>query len=119
MATKMTILSISDDPEKAFPPFMIAAGALASDMDVMIFFSMSGLNIIKKGGAEEIVLPNAPMTLTDLINTTKEQGIRLVACSTACPIMGLEKEDLLDGVEMAGIATFINEAKDSDIVLTF
>ena len=117
MAGKMTILCISDDPQKAFPPFMIAAGALASDMEVVIFFSMSGLNIIKKGGAENITMPNAPMSLTQLIEMAK--GARLLACTTACPMMGLEKGDLIDGITMAGIPTFINEAKDADIVLTF
>ena len=117
MAGKMVILCISDDPQKAYPPFMIASGALASDMEVVIFFSMSGLNIIKKGGAENITMPNAPMSLTDLIGMAK--GSHLLACTTACSMMGLKKEDLIDGVTMAGIPTFINEAKDADIVLTF
>lgn len=117
MAGKLAILCISDDPQKAYPPFMIASGALASDMEVIIFFSMSGLNIIRKGGAEEITMPNAPMSLTDLIGMAK--GTRLMACTTACSMMGLKKDDLIDGVTMAGIPTFINEAKDADIVLTF
>jgi predicted peroxiredoxin len=117
MAGKMVILCISDDPEKAYPTFMIASGALASDMEVVIFFSMSGLNIIKKGGAEKITMSNAPMSLNELIGMAK--GSRLLACTTACSMMKLKKEDLIDGITMAGIPTFVNEAKDADIVLTF
>jgi predicted peroxiredoxin len=119
MAKKMVVFCGSDEPEKAYPPFMLAAGALASDMEVMLFFTMSGLNIVKKGGAENITLPNAPMSLSDFIETTKEQGVRLVACSAAFPIMNLQKEDIMDGVAMGGVATFLNEAKDADIILTF
>jgi predicted peroxiredoxin len=119
MTKKMVVFCGSDEPEKAYPPFMLGAGALAADMEVMLFFTMSGLNIVKKGGAENIVLANAPMSLSDFINTTKEQGVKLVACSAAFPIMGLQKEDIIDGVGMGGIATFLNEAKDADIILTF
>ena len=117
MAGKIVILCISGDPQKAYPPFMIASGALAADMEVVLFFTMSALNIIKKGGADNIAMPNAPMTLTDLIGMAK--GTRLLACTTSCSMMGLEKENFIDGVTMAGIPTFINEAKDADIVLTF
>jgi len=117
MAGKVVILSLSDSPDKAFPPFMIAAGALASEMEVTIFFSMNGLNIIKKGGAENIAIPNAPMSLTDLMGMAK--GTKLIACSTTCAMMKLEKKDLVDGVEIAGVPKFLSEAKDADIVLTF
>jgi predicted peroxiredoxin len=119
MAKKMVVFCGSDEPEKAYPPFMLGAGALAADMEVILFFTMGGLNIVKKGGAENISLPNAPMSLSEFIQVVKEQGARLVACSAAFPIMGLQKEDIMDGVVTGGIATFLNEARDADIVLTF
>ncbi len=34
-------------------------------------------------------------------------------------VLGMTKEDLIDGITVAGVATFVNEAKDADIVLTF
>jgi len=33
--------------------------------------------------------------------------------------MNLQKEDIMDGVAMGGVATFLNEAKDADIIVTF
>jgi len=51
----MWIFLGSDEPTKAFVPFMLASGAPALDMEVNFFFSMTGLNIIKKGGAEKII----------------------------------------------------------------
>lgn len=119
MAGKMVVFCGSDAPEKAFPPFMLGLGAKAADMDVMLFFTMSGLNIIKKGSAEKIELQNAPMMLPEFIKNGIEAGIKFVACSAAFDIAGITQEDLIDGVTIGGVATFINEAKDADIVVSF
>ena len=116
---KMVVFCGSDSPEKAFPPFMLSAGALASEMDVMLFFTMSGLNIVKKGGAEKITLNNAPKSLPEFIKTVKDMGARMVACSAAFKIAGIEEKDLIEGVEIGGVATFVTEAAEADIVLTF
>ena len=76
--SKMLIFCGSDEPHKAFPPFMLAAGALAMDMEVTFFFTMSGLNIIKKGGAEKIVLPEGPKPLPEFLATVQLQEFHLV-----------------------------------------
>ena len=119
MAAKMMIFCGSDDPQKAFPPFMLGAGALATEMEVTMFFTMSGLNIVKKGGAEKIVLPGAPKTLPEFINVVREGGAKMIACSAAFPIAAVKEQDLIEGVECGGVATFVIGAEEADIVLTF
>jgi predicted peroxiredoxin len=119
MPAKMMIFCGSDDPQKAFPPFMLGSGALATDMEVTMFFTMSGLNIVKKGGAEKIVLPGAPKTLPEFIKVVREGGAKMIACSAAFPIVGIKEQDLIEGVECGGVATFVIGAEEADIVLTF
>jgi predicted peroxiredoxin len=119
MAKKMVIFCGSDEPQKAFPPFMLGAGAIAMDMELMVFFTMSGLNIIRKGGAEKIKLEGAPKPLTEFIDILREAKAELVACSAAFSIVGCKEEDLIDGVECGGVATFVDEAEEADVVLTF
>jgi len=119
MATKMMIFCGSDDPQKAFPPFMLGSGALATDMEVTMFFTMSGLNIVKKGGAEKIRLSGAPKTLPEFIKIVQESGAKMIACSAAFPIVGIEEQDLIEGVECGGVATFVIDAEEADVVLTF
>ncbi len=119
MASKMLIFCGSDDPHKAFPPFMLGMGALATDMELTMFFTLTGLNIIRKGGAEKIVLPGAPMTLPEFLKIAREEGAKLIACSAAFPIVGVEEADLVEGVECGGVATFVTAAEESDVVLTF
>ena len=119
MAKKMLIFCGSDDPHKAFPPFMIASGALAMEMDITMFFTLTGLNIIKKGGAEKIKLAGAPKTMPEFIKIMKEEGVKFIACSAAFPIVGCKEEDLIEGVECGGVATFVSAAEEADVVLTF
>jgi predicted peroxiredoxin len=119
MAAKMMIFCGSDDPQKAFPPFMLGSGALATEMEVTMFFTMNGLNIVRKGGAEKITLPGAPKTLPEFIQVLKEGGATMIACSAAFPIVGIKEEDLIEGVECGGVATFVIGAEEADIVLTF
>lgn len=119
MAQKMLIFCGSDTPEKAFPPFMLGSGALAMDMEVMLFFTMSGLNIIRKGGAKNITLEGAPKSLQEFINILQDGGAKLIACSAAFAIVGIEEEDLIEGVECGGVATFVDAAQEADVVLTF
>ena len=119
MAKKMLIFCGSDEPEKAFPPFMLGSGGLVMEMEVTMFFTMSGLNIVKKGGAEKIVLPGAPKPLPEFIKILQDGGAEMIACSAAFPIAGIKEEDLIEGVECGGVATFVSYAEDADVVLTF
>ena len=119
MATKMLIFCGSDSPEKAFPPFMLGSGALAVDMELTMFFTMSGLNIVRKGGGEKIILEGAPMSLPEFIDVMQDGGARMIACSAAFPIAGVQEEDIIEGVEFGGVATFVSLAEESEIVLTF
>jgi predicted peroxiredoxin len=88
-------------------------------MELVLFFTMSGLNIVLKDGADVIKLDGAAKTLPEFIDTMKKGGARLLACSAAFPIVGCTEADLIDGVECQGVATFVAEAEEADVVLTF
>jgi predicted peroxiredoxin len=116
---KLWIFCGSNEPQKAYPPFMLASGALALDMDVTLFFTMDGLHIVEKGGAERITLNGEPHGLSDLLNVVREGGGRLIACSALLAAEGLREEDIVDGVDFGGVATFVSGAEEADVVLTF
>jgi peroxiredoxin family protein len=48
-------------------------------------------------------------SLKELLEQTIENGIRLVACSMSMDVMGIKEEELIDGVEIGGVAMYINE----------
>ena len=57
------------------------------------------------------------MPLPALVKQAREQGVRLVACDMSMNVMEIAKTDLIDGVEVGGVATFIAEASESKFSL--
>lgn len=51
------------------------------------------------------------------LNLAKGLGIRMCACNTTLNVMGVSKEDLIDGVEFAGAPAFLDFAGESDVQL--
>ncbi|WP_434655069.1 CoA-disulfide reductase [Thermoanaerobacterium thermosaccharolyticum] len=56
-------------------------------------------------------------SLEDLIKQALKNGVRIVACNMSSDIMGITKEELIDGVELGGVASFIGAAEQSDTTL--
>ena len=56
-------------------------------------------------------------TLPELIEQAKKQGVRLIACQMSMDVMGLTHEELLDGVEIGGVASYIDSAEQADMNL--
>ncbi|QRN85106.1 DsrE/DsrF/DrsH-like family protein [Clostridia bacterium] len=48
-------------------------------------------------------------SLEDLVNSALESGVKIVACTMSMDIMGLQKEELIDGIEYAGVASYLGE----------
>jgi peroxiredoxin family protein len=57
--------------------------------------------------------------LSELLEMAIESGVRIIACQMSMDVMGIKKEDLIDGVEVAGAAAFIEFASDDAIALSF
>lgn len=57
------------------------------------------------------------LSLEELIDSALEHGVRLVACQMSMDIMGIHKEELIDGVELGGVSTFIGSGEKSDMSL--
>ncbi len=55
--------------------------------------------------------------LQDLIDVTREGGGHLYACTTTMGVMGVNEENLLEGVECRGAAAFLEFAAGADVAL--
>ena len=55
--------------------------------------------------------------LPELVASAKDAGVRFVACSMSMDVMGITKEEMMDGVEVGGIATFLGAAEKSNMTL--
>ena len=56
-------------------------------------------------------------TLENLMKQAIENGVKLVACTMSMDVMGIRKEEIIDGVEFAGVASYLGDAENSDVNL--
>lgn len=56
-------------------------------------------------------------TVDELMIQAMKSGIKLVACTMSMDVMGITKEELIDGVEYAGVATYLGDAEESNVNL--
>jgi len=56
-------------------------------------------------------------SLPVLIKAAQDNGVVIQACQMSMDMMGIRPEELIDGVEVGGVATFINEADKANAAL--
>ena len=52
-----------------------------------------------------------------LMTRAQEMGVKFVACSMSMDIMGIREEELIDGVEIAGVASYLAHAEEGNLNL--
>lgn len=62
---------------------------------------------------KHVMKEHSVQTLPELISAAREGGARLIACTMTMDLLGIAESDLIDGVELGGVATFIGEAQKS------
>ena len=85
--------------------WMMPRGAGRIGLSRMNVFGM-GLRMIKG-----VMLRKNVASLPELIDSARKAGVRLVACSMSMNLMGLKREELIDGVEEGGVASYLDTAE--------
>ncbi|MHB8835997.1 MAG: DsrE/DsrF/DrsH-like family protein [Candidatus Methylomirabilia bacterium] len=52
-----------------------------------------------------------------IFETCRDMGLKIVACSTTMALMGLKEEDLIDGVQVGGVGTFLGNSFNSQVTV--
>ncbi len=152
---QLSIIVFNNDMDKAMAAFIIANGAAAMGMKVVMFFTFWGLSLLRKDQPVKtrknlmekmfgFMLPRGPRklalskmnmagmgtsmmkhvmkqknvdSLPGLLDAAMKNGARMVACTMSMDVMGLKREELIDGVEEGGVATYIESASEGNINL--
>ena len=152
---KLAIVMFSGDLDRALAAFMVATTAASMGMEVSMFFTFWGLNILKKnkggikskgllrkmlnfinrGGSGRLRMSkynflglgtwmmkkmmkdvNIP-SIDEFITMSRQMGVKLIACTTSCGVMGIPDDSFRTEVEsLAGAAYFLGEARKSKMV---
>lgn len=96
--------------EKAFG-WMMPRGANKLGLSKMNMLGM-GPKMIK-----HVIKKHNALTLPQLIELAQEQGVKLVACTMTMDLLGLQEEELIDGMEYAGVAAYLGDATNARVNL--
>ncbi len=151
---RMALIASKGTLDMAYPPLILASTAIAMDVEVEIFFTLYGVDIVNKKKNHSLkvapianpampspipfpnilgMLPGMTSMATvmmksmikkinwpsipELLNVCLESGVKMIACTPTMEMTGMSKDDLVEGVEVAGAAEFIDFALDANISL--
>jgi peroxiredoxin family protein len=149
---RMAIVASKGSMDMAYMPLILGSTAGAMEMEVAIFFTFYGLQIIHKKNNKHLKVapianPAMPMPVPNvigmlpgmtamatmmmkswmakekvpsipaLLEMCQEAGVKLMACQMSMDVMGIKKEDLVDGVECVGAGTYLGYASEAAITL--
>lgn len=56
-------------------------------------------------------------SLESLIEQAKANGVEFIACQMSMDVMGITREELIDGVNVGGVATYLERAEEANVNL--
>ena len=92
--------------EKGFTA-MLPAGTGQLPMSQMNFFG-AGAKIIRK-----LMRDHAVTSMEEFVELARELGVRMVACDMSRELLGVRDDELMDGLEFGGVASFMGDAARS------
>jgi len=137
---KLMLVCSQDTLDGAYPSAVLAINAIRLGMDASIYYTFSGLNVIRKGFAAKLkfypsgplgAIPGMPQlatgmmkkkiekaelpTLEDLLEMCLLEGVKLIGCHMAMSMFELDNKDFIEGVEIANASDFLKLAQQADI----
>jgi peroxiredoxin family protein len=135
-AHRMSIVLFSGTVDKLMAASILATGAAAMGMDVELFLTTWGLVAFRKGDwktntrvsadfadyaptmAEAMAAKKVPSWMENLVGAREIGEVKITACSMTMELYGLKLEDLEPIVDdVAGVATFVERARESEFTL--
>ena len=117
------ILLLSGAHDRAHYAFVLASGAAALGRKVVLFATNTGCHALftdwsglTDAARDERVRGAGVAGLDELREASVEMGVRLIACEAGLRAEGLVAAGLMAGVEVAGVATFLEAAGAGQLV---
>ena len=56
-------------------------------------------------------------SLENMIKTAIDNGVELIACQMSMDVMGIKAEEFIDGVQIGGVATYLERTENTNLNL--
>ncbi len=135
-----TFICSRDTLDGAYPSLVLAVNARRLGMDASIFYTFMGINVIRKGGAARCkFIPGGTMgaipgmsafaswmmrkkiksatvpALDELMEIAQLEGVRFVACKMTMDMMGLRRENFIEGIEIQTAEQYLKHARNCKV----
>jgi len=110
---KPEYVPVEKTPMEQMFGLMMPRGAGALKLSKM---NMGGLGTLMM---KQVMKGHNVLSVEELLKEAMENGVKLVACQMTMDIMGIKKEELLDEVEIGGVASMLSDAEESNVNFFF
>lgn len=113
----LNVLKRPDKPqlEKTFMEkmfgLMLPSGTKSLKLSKLHMMGMGG-KLIKKTMRDKHIA-----SLEEMIQSAREAGVEIIACQMSMDLMGIKKEELMEGVEVGGVAAYMERAESAGVNL--
>ena len=112
------VLHGPQDSELATIPFVMAAAALASDVEVVMGFQADAVELVRQGGVDGIEAPAFP-PLKKLMEDVRELGGTFLVCGPCLKSREISADDLVEGAEVVAAGRFVAEISSATNSLVY
>lgn len=106
-----TVTHYDDDGDRVATPFVLANNALAAGADVLVWLTVDGAELGKRGAADKVIPKSFP-PVADLLKTFTENGGKIGVCPPCGKTHGVTDENILPNAEWLGAAAVLAAAQD-------
>lgn len=108
-----------DTPKRLASPFFLAATAAAEDMNVVVYFTGLGTQLLVKGVAENTYAKEGGKSIREFMDLAQQNGARFVLCKTSMDLFGIKDEDIAFDVPGLSVAAALPYLENSKKLLSF
>lgn len=115
----VVVVTSGFNDERSSVAWSVANGGIASDYEVTMFLVSSGVDWVRKGATEVARLNPLDPPVKDMISNIMDSGGTIMVCPPCAQVRGYDKDDLMDGVMLAGSTSMLGVVSEGAKTLTF
>ena len=105
--------------ERSSVAWSVANGGIASGYEITMFLVSSGVDWVRKRGADVARLNPLDPPVKDMIQNVIDSGGQIMVCPPCAKVRGYEQDDFIDGVVLAGSTAMLGVVSEGAKTLTF
>ena len=116
---KIVVVLNHDDEQSVMAALVMSAAVASTGDQVLLFIQPGGARILAKGALEKYQGLEGQPDPIDLFDAIQVLDGRVILCELGLPIWDMEKDDLVDGIEVMMASTFLFEAEGAKMVFCY